>query len=79
MRAFSPSLGTKYPPSCITTLASGDGKRLVPVGGKHDAIEQLAVLSKATETAPKSFRWKARAKVGERVRWYEVPEETAHH
>lgn len=63
----------------ITALASGDGQRLVPAGGKHDAIEQLAVLSKAIETAPKSLRWKARAKVGERVRWYEVPEETAHH
>lgn len=63
----------------ITALASGDGQRLVPAGGKHDVIEQLAVLSKAIETAPKSLRWKARAKVGERVRWYEVPEETAHH
>ena len=63
----------------ITTLASGDGQRLVPAGGKHNAIEQLGVLSKAIETAPKSLRWKARAKVGERVRWYEIPEETAHH
>ena len=63
----------------ITALASGDGKRLVPAGGKHDAIEQLTVLSNAIEATPKSLRWKARAKVGERVRWYETPEETAHH
>jgi hypothetical protein len=63
----------------ITALASGDGQRLVPAGGKHSAIEQLAALSKAIETAPKSLRWKARAKVGERVRWYEMPEETPHH
>jgi hypothetical protein len=63
----------------ITALASGDGKRLVPAGGKHDAVEQLAVLSNAIEATPKSLRWKARAKVGERVRWYETPEETAHH
>jgi len=63
----------------IITLADGDGRRLVPAGGKHSAVEQLAVLSKAIETVPKSLRWKARAKVGERVRWYEIPEETAHH
>jgi hypothetical protein len=63
----------------ITALASGDGQGLVPAGGKHNAVEQLAALSKATETAPKSLRWKARAKVGERVRWYETPEETPHH
>jgi hypothetical protein len=25
------------------------------------------------------LRWKARAKVGDRVRWYEMPEETPHH
>jgi hypothetical protein len=63
----------------ITALASGDGRGLVPVGGQHDAVEQLGVLSKAVETAPKNLRWKARAKVGERVRWYEIPEETPHH
>jgi hypothetical protein len=63
----------------ITALASGDGQGLVPVGGKHDAVEQLGVLGKAAETAPKSLRWKARAKVGERVRWYETPQETPHH
>jgi hypothetical protein len=63
----------------ITTLASGDGKGLVPAGGEHDAVKQLAVLAKAIDAAPKSLRWKARAKVGERVRWYEVPEETPHH
>jgi hypothetical protein len=63
----------------IIALASGDGQRLVPAGGKHHAIEQLGVLSKTVETAPKSLRWKARAKVGERVRWYDMPEETPHH
>jgi hypothetical protein len=63
----------------ITVLASGDGRGLVPAGGLHDAVEQLGVLSKAVEAAPKSLRWKARAKVGERVRWYEIPEETPHH
>ena len=39
----------------------------------------LAALGRAIEAAPKSLRWKARARVGERVRWYEQPEETPHH
>ena len=26
---------------------------------------------------PKSVKWKARARVGERVRWYEEPDEVA--
>jgi hypothetical protein len=63
----------------ITALASGDGRGLVPAGGKHDPVEQLGVLREATEAAPKSLRWKARGKVGDRVRWYEMPEETPHH
>jgi hypothetical protein len=63
----------------ITTLASGDGQGLVPEGAQHHAVEQLCVLRTAMETAPKSLRWKARARVGERVRWYELPEETPHH
>jgi hypothetical protein len=63
----------------IVTLASGDGKGLVPAGGQHNAVQQLGMLRNAMETVPKSLRWKARARVGERVRWYEVPEETPHH
>jgi hypothetical protein len=63
----------------IVALASGDHSRLIPAGGKHRAVDQLGVLSQAIASAPKSLRWKARARVGERVRWYEVPEETPHH
>ncbi|MHB1908651.1 MAG: hypothetical protein ACYCQJ_07230 [Nitrososphaerales archaeon] len=40
-----------------------------------DAIEEnLAKIKKAIEEAPKTFRWKMRARVGEKVRWYELPE-----
>ena len=63
----------------IIALATGDNSKLIPEGGKHGAVEQLGALSRAIERAPKSLRWKARARVGERVRWYEVPEETPHH
>lgn len=37
--------------------------------------EQIRTLLAALEEAPKSRRWKMRAKVGERRRWYAVPEE----
>ena len=37
--------------------------------------ERLAGLWAAIEAAPKTSKWRWRAKVGERVRWYEEPEE----
>jgi hypothetical protein len=36
---------------------------------------QLGKLSEWIQTAPKSAKWKMRARVGDRVRWYEQPEE----
>jgi hypothetical protein len=47
-------------------------------GGKLDARAQLQTLSEAAESAPKSRGWKLRARIGERKRWYDVPEETPH-
>jgi hypothetical protein len=37
--------------------------------------ERLGRLRKALDTVPKSRGWKLRARVGERKRWYELPEE----
>jgi ribosomal protein L22 len=54
------------------------GERDAIAGGKLDPRAQLAVLAAAAEDAPKSRRWKMRARIGERKRWYELPEETAH-
>ena len=39
----------------------------------------VQTLSETLERAPKSRRWKLRDRIGERKRWYEVPEETPHH
>jgi hypothetical protein len=36
---------------------------------------RIEAISAATESAPKSVKWKARARVGDRVRWYEEPDE----
>ncbi len=43
-----------------------------------DVAAQVSALQAAIERAPKSFGWKTRARVGERVRWYETPEEVRH-
>jgi hypothetical protein len=43
-----------------------------------NVADQVRALQAAIERAPKSFAWKARARVGERVRWYETPEEVRH-
>ncbi|MGI8571874.1 MAG: hypothetical protein ACR2L9_04505 [Solirubrobacteraceae bacterium] len=41
-----------------------------------DAVNaNVEAITAAIERAPKSRRWKLRSKVGERVRWYEVPDE----
>lgn len=37
--------------------------------------EKLKQLMKRLEDEPKSFKWKMRAKVGRKVKWYEEPEE----
>jgi hypothetical protein len=36
---------------------------------------RIGVIRQALDDAPKSLPWRMRAKVGRRVRWYEVPEE----
>lgn len=50
---------------------------------EHDGIdtgavrERLATLRARMDAEPKGLRWRARAKVGDRVRWYELPEDLA--
>lgn len=38
-------------------------------------VERIGQLSAALDREPKSLPWKLRAQVGERVRWYDLPEE----
>jgi hypothetical protein len=56
-----------------------DGDRAAVAGGRLDPRAQLEALARIADEAPKSRRWKLRARIGERKRWYEVPEETPHH
>ncbi|HEY7522541.1 MAG TPA: hypothetical protein VH720_02645 [Candidatus Limnocylindrales bacterium] len=45
---------------------------------RFDLGEQVAALRAAIDEAPKSTRWKLRARVGDRVKWYAEPEEMGH-
>ena len=51
---------------------------LVPANARYDPLTQATRLLGAAASAPKSMKWKLRANVGDRVRWYELPEEVAH-
>jgi hypothetical protein len=43
--------------------------------GERKVVDERAMkLKKMIEDAPKSFKWKMRARVGEKVQWYELPE-----
>jgi hypothetical protein len=45
---------------------------------KFDPAAQVTGLRGAIEDAPKSTKWKLRARVGDRVAWYAEPEEMEH-
>jgi len=51
---------------------------LAPPYPRFDAVTQAKQLHEVADTVPKGFKWKLRANVGDRVRWYELPEEVDH-
>jgi hypothetical protein len=51
---------------------------LVPPAPPLDPLAQARRLLEIAESAPKGMKWKLRANVGDRVRWYELPEEVGH-
>ena len=57
-------------------LASQPG--LAPPHPRFDALTQAKQLMEVAESVPKGLKWKARARVGDKVRWYELPEEVDH-
>jgi hypothetical protein len=48
-----------------------DAAGMEPVTNNIDALEEILRSGK------KSLRWSMRARVGERVKWYDLPEEVA--
>jgi hypothetical protein len=43
-----------------------------------EAAAQVETLRQAIDAAPKSTRWRLRARIGERAPWYDLPEEVGH-
>jgi hypothetical protein len=48
----------------------------LPADAARAITETLQALLKRIDDAPKSTRWRLRSRVGDRVRWYDEPEET---
>jgi len=46
-----------------------------PVGARSRAVGRARALRTELAASPKSIRWRARAAVGTRLRWYDLPEE----
>lgn len=65
-RTFTANLET-----CSTRVADLD----LPSEDKAKMAERLNQLQEWTEREPKSRKWRLRAKIGDRKRWYELPEE----
>jgi hypothetical protein len=51
------------------------GETPLPEADRTLIRERLESVERAVDQAPKSLRWRARAKVGDRVQWYELPED----
>jgi hypothetical protein len=51
---------------------------LAPPQPRFDALAQAKQLRDIADTVQKGAKWKLRARVGEKVRWYELPEEVDH-
>jgi hypothetical protein len=57
-------------------LAENPG--LAPPLPRFDPLAQAAVLLAVAMSVPKTVKWRLRARAGDRMRWYELPEEVAH-
>jgi len=58
---------------CLANL----GDYSLPPDAERTIAESLQALLKRIEAAPKSTRWRIRSRVGDRMRWYDQPEENA--
>lgn len=44
----------------------------------YDVAAQIGLLRRAIDAAPKTRGWRMRSRIGERLRWYQTPEEVGH-
>ena len=50
----------------------------VDAGTAQRVRARAAAIEAALLAAPKTLAWRIRSRVGERVRWYELPEDVRH-
>jgi hypothetical protein len=62
----------------LAQLADGEHADLLPEARRFEPADQARALRLACDEVPKTMKWKLRAKVGDRVQWYELPEEVGH-
>lgn len=62
----------------IAELATTTAADLVPRGASHDPVAQLRRIGEHAHAVPKTLRWRLRARVGDRARWYQLPDEQVH-
>jgi len=65
----------------LRTIADGDlqpGELEFGRASRFQPSAQIAALREAIDAAQKSTRWRLRARVGDRMVWYEEPEEVGH-
>jgi hypothetical protein len=51
---------------------------LAPPQPRFDPLAQAKQLREVADTVPKGLKWKLRSNIGDKVRWYELPEEVDH-
>jgi hypothetical protein len=61
----------------LPRLLAGDPQLAQP-GMAFNPLEHAARLRQLADDTPKGMKWKVRASVGDKVRWYELPEEVGH-
>ena len=62
----------------VILYADSSAPDLVPEGRPFEPAVQAKALLDTCIAVPKSLKWKLRAKVGDRVQWYQLPEEVGH-
>jgi hypothetical protein len=62
----------------LRQLGTGEHRDLLPEARQYDPLEQAGRIRDYADSCRKSLKWKVRSKVGDRVQWYQEPEEVAH-
>lgn len=57
------------------TTVTDNINNLFQINPEGEVAEKLRKILQAVESAPKTLKWKMRAKVGRKVKWYQEPEE----